>query len=142
VFERLTHHARQAILDAVQTAASLGADKAGPPHLLVALAHARDSLGARVLASYGLTSEALDGCLADRRRGLLGGPFDQDGKKVIELSLREAVALGQGRDIGTEHLLLALLRQGLPEPMRSLLAAHAVTYDDARQRILSERKAA
>jgi ATP-dependent Clp protease ATP-binding subunit ClpA len=78
-----------------------------------------------------------------RRRGRLGGPFDRDGRKVLELSLREAIALGQKRRIGTEHLLLALLRHGLREPMATVLTDHSVSYEDAKKRTLAEsRKAA
>jgi ATP-dependent Clp protease ATP-binding subunit ClpA len=72
-----------------------------------------------------------------RRRGLVGGPFDPTAKKVIELSLRETIALGH-RHIGSEHILLALLRTGVPGPMSTVLTEHAVTYDDAKQRALTE----
>jgi ATP-dependent Clp protease ATP-binding subunit ClpA len=187
MFERLTLNLKQVILDAVKTAATVGADKARPQHLMTALATG-DGVGARVLASYGVTAAMLRASLAGRkrrasltddevtalravgidaeqvfqhleetfgpevldepsspprRRGRLGGPFDREGRKVLELSLREAIALGQKRRIGTEHLLLALLRHGLPEPMATVLTDHSVSYDDARQRTLAEsRKAA
>jgi ATP-dependent Clp protease ATP-binding subunit ClpA len=72
-----------------------------------------------------------------RRRGWLGGPFDPQAKKVIELSLREAAALGH-REISSAHILLALLRHGVSGPLGAVLADHGVTYDDARQRTLSE----
>jgi hypothetical protein len=72
-----------------------------------------------------------------RRRGLVGGPFDKDARKVIELSLREAIAL-RHRYIGSEHILLALLRQGPPAPMSTVLTRHGVTYTDARERVLTE----
>jgi len=71
-----------------------------------------------------------------RRRGLLGGPFNSQAKKALELSLREAIALHH-RYIGTEHFLLALLRQGVPGPTATVLTEHGVTYDDAKQRILT-----
>lgn len=188
MFERLTRNARQVILDAAQTAVTVGDGKAGPQHLMAALAGAGDSTGARVLSSYGVPVEMLHTCLTDahhsagltndevaalravgieadevfrrleadlgpealaeqsqpqpRRRGLVGGPFDRDGRKVIELSLREATALGQKRHIGTEHLLLALLRHGVPAPMAAILTEHAVTYDDAKQRVLADSSGA
>jgi ATP-dependent Clp protease ATP-binding subunit ClpA len=72
-----------------------------------------------------------------RRRGLVGGPLDREAKKVIELSLREAIALHH-RYIGTEHMLLALLRQGVAAPMSTVLTEHGVTYQDAKQRVLTE----
>jgi ATP-dependent Clp protease ATP-binding subunit ClpA len=73
-----------------------------------------------------------------RRRGLLGHPLDRAARKVLELSLREAVALGS-RQIGTEHLLLGLLRQGLTGPIAAVLADRGVTYADVRQRVRDER---
>jgi len=76
-----------------------------------------------------------------RRVGRLGGPFDRSAKKVLELSLREAIAL-RHRAIGTEHLLLALLRAGVPDPLGGELAARGVTYDDAKRRALEELRRA
>jgi ATP-dependent Clp protease ATP-binding subunit ClpA len=72
-----------------------------------------------------------------RRRGLLGGPFDPQARKVMELSLREAIALGH-RSIGTEHILLGLLRQGISGPMSTVLTANGVSYDDAKRRALAQ----
>jgi ATP-dependent Clp protease ATP-binding subunit ClpA len=72
-----------------------------------------------------------------RRRGRIGGPFDSPAKKVIELSLREAVALGH-REISSGHIMLALLRQGLSGPASTVLSDRGVTYDDARRRTLTE----
>jgi hypothetical protein len=75
-----------------------------------------------------------------RRRGLVGGPFDRDARKVVELSLREAIAL-RDRRIGSEHILLGLLRAGVPGRLSDVLAEHGVTYDDARRRTLAEPRA-
>lgn len=69
-----------------------------------------------------------------RRRGRLGGPFDPQAKKVVELSLREAIALGH-REVGSAHILLALLRHGVSGPMSTVLTDHSVTYDAVRQRV-------
>ncbi|MGQ4270955.1 Clp protease N-terminal domain-containing protein [Nocardiopsis changdeensis] len=68
-----------------------------------------------------------------KRRGRLGGPFDARAKKVLELSLRETIAAGH-TSIDSAHILLALLRQCLPEPAASVLAEHGLTYDHARDR--------
>jgi ATP-dependent Clp protease ATP-binding subunit ClpA len=76
-----------------------------------------------------------------RRFGRLGGPFDAAAKKVLELSLREAIAL-RDRSIGTEHILLALLRAGVPGPLGAELAARGVTYDDAKRRMLDDSRGA
>jgi ATP-dependent Clp protease ATP-binding subunit ClpA len=183
MFERFTKAARQVVLDGLAAATELGADKVGPPHLLLALA-AVEGPGGRVLAGYGVTPATLRAAaagasrragltddevaalrsvgidadevfrrideafgpdaLADaepprprRRLGRLGGPFDQAAKKVLELSLREALAL-RHRYIGTEHILLALLRAGVPGPMGAELTARGVTYDEAKRRTLDE----
>jgi ATP-dependent Clp protease ATP-binding subunit ClpA len=69
-------------------------------------------------------------------RGRLGGPFDPRAKKVLELSLREALALGH-RHIGTEHILLGLLRTGVSGSMGAVLSERGVTHDDAKRRILT-----
>ena len=69
-----------------------------------------------------------------RRRGRIGGPLDQRAKKALELSLREAIALGH-REIGTGHLLLGLLRNGLTEPMSTVLSERGVGYDGVRQQV-------
>jgi len=91
----------------------------------------------RVEEAFG--QDALDEPTAPprRRRGLLGSPFEPTARKVLEISLRETIALGH-RHIGSEHLLLAILRVGVSGPMSTVLSEHAVTYDDARRRALAE----
>ncbi|KOX15707.1 Clp protease N-terminal domain-containing protein [Nocardiopsis sp. NRRL B-16309] len=69
-----------------------------------------------------------------RKRGRLGGTFDADAKKVLELSLRETIALEQ-RGIDTGHILLALLRHGLSAPMAAVLTRQGLTYDGVRERV-------
>ncbi|MFE3456096.1 Clp protease N-terminal domain-containing protein [Nocardiopsis aegyptia] len=69
-----------------------------------------------------------------RKRGRLGGAFDADAKKILELSLREAIAL-KHRGIDTGHILLALLRHGLSAPMATALTGQGLTYDGVRERI-------
>ncbi|MFI6576117.1 Clp protease N-terminal domain-containing protein [Nocardiopsis sp. NPDC050513] len=69
-----------------------------------------------------------------RKRGRLGGAFDAEARKVLELSLRECLAL-RHKAIGTGHILLALLRQGLPESMAAVVAEHGLTYEEARRHV-------
>src|SRR5262245_1325396 len=96
-----------------------------------------DEVFRRIEQAFGPDAFDAPPAVRPRRRGLVGGPFDRAARKVIELSLREAIALGHKR-IGTEHLLLALLRNGVPGPMSTVLTAHGVTYDDAKRRVLAE----
>ncbi|MBB5079288.1 Clp protease N-terminal domain-containing protein [Nonomuraea endophytica] len=67
-----------------------------------------------------------------RKPGRVGGPYSPQAKKVLEISLREAKALG-AREIGTPHLLLALLRLGVSPPLAAVLAGRGVTYDGVRR---------
>lgn len=69
-----------------------------------------------------------------RKRGRLGGAFDADAKKILELSLREAIAL-QHRGIDSGHILLALLRHGVCAPMATVLTRQGLTYDAVRERV-------
>ncbi|WP_157246676.1 Clp protease N-terminal domain-containing protein [Nonomuraea typhae] len=69
-----------------------------------------------------------------RRPGRVGGPYSPQAKKVLELSLREARALG-AREIGSPHLLLALLRQGVSAPLAAVLDGHEVTYNTVRRAV-------
>jgi hypothetical protein len=66
--------------------------------------------------------------------GRPGGRFAKDARRALEQSLRQAVAL-KHRHIGTEHILLGVL--SLPQPpLQHLLAAHGVSYEQARQRVV------
>ncbi|MEN3609655.1 Clp protease N-terminal domain-containing protein [Plantactinospora sp. ZYX-F-223] len=71
-----------------------------------------------------------------RRHGWLAGPLDAGARKVVELCLREAIAL-RHREIGSGHLLLALLRHDrLPGSVSTTLSRAGVTYRDARRRVI------
>jgi ATP-dependent Clp protease ATP-binding subunit ClpC len=117
VFERFTERARQVVVFAQDEARALGHDYIGTEHLLLGLLREEDGLGARVLAELGLTLEAARTQVlaiegpggAVEATGQI--PFTPRGKHALELSLREALALGHNY-IGTEHLLLGLLREG------------------------------
>ncbi|WP_442789749.1 hypothetical protein [Nocardiopsis sp. EMB25] len=67
-----------------------------------------------------------------RGRGLRGGAFAPQAKKVLELSLREAIAL-RHKAVGSGHILLAPSRQGLPEPVAAVVVGHGLTYERARR---------
>lgn len=99
-----------------------------------------DEVFRRIEEAFGDPDWFLGGDDAPHRRdrrsgtGCGGGRFHADSKRVLEQSLRQAIAL-RHRHIGTEHLLLALLAIPQP-PLAEVLAAHGVTYRQARKRVL------
>lgn len=112
-FARFTVRARAGVMAAHQAAADHGNAEVAPAHLLRGLLTQRESLATTILSGRGV---ALDQ-LADRLRAALPGPaaevpavipYDLEARKVLELTVREALRLGHNY-VGTEHLLLALL---------------------------------
>jgi ATP-dependent Clp protease ATP-binding subunit ClpA len=115
VFERFTQQARRVVVLAQDEARALGHQHIGTEHLLLGLLREEDGLGARVLVSLGIGIDAVRlrvEMIAGRGEEAPGGqiPFTPRAKKVLELSLREALALGHNY-IGTEHVLLGLARE-------------------------------
>ena len=114
MFERFTESARQVVVLAQVEARSLRHDSIGTEHLLLGLLRERASSGARVLDSLDFTiEEARDQVVRIVGRGDEAPtgqiPFTPRAKQALELALREALALG-GRAVGSEHILLGLLR--------------------------------
>jgi ATP-dependent Clp protease ATP-binding subunit ClpA len=114
MFERFTERARQVVVFAQEEARTLGHNYIGTEHLLLGLLREQGGLAARVLESVGVTAERVRAevvRLVDSDAEMRGGqiPFTPSAKKVLELALREAQGLGCNY-IGTEHLLLGLLR--------------------------------
>lgn len=112
VFERLTRGARRAVALAQEQARGLRHNYIGTEHLLLGLLQDGDDAGVagRVFASLGVTA---DDVALEPGEGLSPGhiPFTPQAKKVLELGLRESLNLGHNY-VGTEHLLLALPRDG------------------------------
>jgi ATP-dependent Clp protease ATP-binding subunit ClpC len=117
MFERFTDRARRVVVLAQDEARELNHNYIGTEHVLLGLIHEGDGVAARAL-------EAMEISLAAVRQGVeqvIGKgdappgaghiPFTPRAKKVLELSLREALQLGQDY-IGTEHILLGLIREG------------------------------
>ncbi|MDX6342869.1 MAG: ATP-dependent Clp protease ATP-binding subunit ClpC [Trebonia sp.] len=114
MFERFTEQSRRAVVLAQEEARMLGHNHIGSEHLLLGLLHEQDGAAAVVLGSAGITLEAARSQVED-----LAGPgdkapsghipFTQRAKKILELSLREALEQKKSY-IGTEHILLALMR--------------------------------
>jgi ATP-dependent Clp protease ATP-binding subunit ClpC len=125
VFERFTERARQVIVLAQAEARALKHNYIGTEHLLLGLLREEEGLAARVLASVGVTVEEVRAQVArivGQGDEVEGGqiPFTPRAKKILELSLREALDLGHNY-IGTEHLLLGLLREGEGVAVRILV---------------------
>jgi ATP-dependent Clp protease ATP-binding subunit ClpC len=116
MFERFTDGARQDVVLAQEEARLLRHNYIGTEHILLGLLRAEDSVAARALESLGVSlAQARAEVEAIIGRGQQAPsahiPFTPRAKRVLELSLSEAKRLGRGH-IGTEHILLGLLREG------------------------------
>jgi len=116
VFERFTDRARRTVVFAQEEARFLNHNYIGTEHILLGLLRVEDGLAAMALTSLGVSLEAARGRVEEivgRGHAMVQGhiPFTPRSKKVLELSLREALQLGHNY-IGTEHILLGLIREG------------------------------
>ncbi|MFF4359346.1 Clp protease N-terminal domain-containing protein [Streptomyces sp. NPDC001604] len=115
-FERFTVKARRVVVASQEQARQLKHSHIGTEHLLLGLLDVPDGLAAQVLHQLGYDKETAQADIAAAvepgTKELSGHiPFAGRAKKVLELALREAQQLHHG-DIGTEHILLALVREG------------------------------
>jgi ATP-dependent Clp protease ATP-binding subunit ClpA len=116
LFERFTDRARQAVVLAQEEARLLNHNYIGTEHILLGLAHEGQGVAAKALESLGISLEAVraqvEAIIGQGQSAPTGHiPFTPRAKKVLELSLREALQLGHNY-IGTEHILLGLIREG------------------------------
>jgi ATP-dependent Clp protease ATP-binding subunit ClpC len=116
MFERFTDRARRVIVLAQEAARERDHNYIGTEHILLGLVGADGGIAVRVLHSMNITSSEIrakcDGIVARGDEHPTGHiPFTSRTKKVLELSLRESLQFGHNY-IGTEHLLLAVLREG------------------------------
>jgi 4-amino-4-deoxy-L-arabinose transferase-like glycosyltransferase len=125
LFERFTERARQVVVLAQDEARGLRHNYIGTEHLLLALLREEEGVAARVLEAFDLTVEDVRGHVeqvvgrgTDPASGQI--PFTPRAKKVLELSLREAMTLGHS-DIGPEHILLGIARENSGVASRILL---------------------
>jgi ATP-dependent Clp protease ATP-binding subunit ClpC len=116
MFERFTDRARRVLVLAQEEARLLNHGFIGTEHILLGLIHEGDGLAAKALESLDISLETVREEVKERvgpagpaSRG--NPPFTPRAKKVLELSLREALQLGHNY-IGTEHILLGLVREG------------------------------
>ena len=116
MFERFTDRSRRVLVYAQDQARDLNDDFIGTEHILLGLILEADGVAAKVLGSGGITYDAVRGKVKEMRVATSDAspgapPFTPQAKKVLELSLREALQLGHNY-IGTEHILLGLVREG------------------------------
>jgi Clp amino terminal domain, pathogenicity island component/UvrB/uvrC motif len=116
MFERFTDRARRVVVLAQEEARILNHNYLGTEHLLLGLVHEGQGVAARTLESLGIGLEAVrqqvEEIIGQGQQAPSGHiPFTPRAKKVLELSHREAKQLGHGY-IGTEHILLGLIREG------------------------------
>jgi ATP-dependent Clp protease ATP-binding subunit ClpC len=116
MFERFTDQARRVVVQAQEEARTLGHNYIGTEHILLGLLSEPDGLAARALSSLEISLDTVREQVVE----IVGEgtvrpgehiPFTPRTKKVLELSLREAQRLGDDH-IGTEHILLGLVREG------------------------------
>lgn len=116
MFERFTDRARRVVVLAQEEARLLNHNYIGTEHVLLGLIHEGEGVAAKALESLGISLEAVRGeveeSIGSGQQSPSGHiPFTPRAKKVLELSLREALQLGHNY-IGTEHILLGLIREG------------------------------
>ncbi|WP_157157404.1 MULTISPECIES: ATP-dependent Clp protease ATP-binding subunit [unclassified Diaminobutyricimonas] len=116
MFERFTDRARRVVVLAQEEAKMLNHNYIGTEHILLGLIHEGEGVAAKALEALGISLDAV----RDQVQDIIGQgqqqptghiPFTPRAKKVLELSLREALQLGHNY-IGTEHILLGLIREG------------------------------
>ena len=116
MFEKFTDKARRVVVLAQEEAKMLNHNYIGTEHLLLGLIHEGEGVAAKSLEALGISLDAV----REQVQEIIGTgqtapsghiPFTPRAKKVLELSLREALQLGHSY-IGTEHLLLGLIREG------------------------------
>src|SRR5450755_982845 len=116
MFERFTDRARRVVVLAQEEARMLNHNYIGTEHILLGLIHEGEGVAAKALESLGISLEGVrqqvEEIIGQGQQAPSGHiPFTPRAKKVLELSLREALQLGHNY-IGTEHIVLGLIREG------------------------------
>jgi ATP-dependent Clp protease ATP-binding subunit ClpC len=116
MFERFTDRARRVVVEAQGEARTLNHDYVGTEHILLGLIREGNGTGTKALESLGISLDTVRQQVQEitgQGRHALSGhiPFTPQAKKVLELALAESKALGH-HYIGTEHILLGLIREG------------------------------
>ena len=116
MFERFTNRARHVVVLSQEEARLLNHNYIGTEHILLGLLGEPESIGGQVLASFGITRDGVREEVVEkigRGKSMPSGhiPFTPRAKNTLELSLREALSIKHNY-IGTEHILLGLIREG------------------------------
>ncbi len=139
MFERFTDRARRVVVLAQEEARQLNHNYVGTEHLLLGLIHEDDGVAAQALTALGIRLDdarreidAIIGRGTEQPSGHI--PFTPRAKKVLELSSREAKLLGHDY-VGTEHLLLGLLREGDGVAVQ-ILVRRGIDLNRVRQQVI------
>src|SRR4030043_2448890 len=138
MFERFTERARKVVVKAQDEARFLKQNYIGTEHILLGLIDEREGIAARVFYELNVSFDEIKSAI---REVVTEGtsesyehiPFTPRAKKVLELSLREALQMGHNY-IGTEHIMLGLLREGEGVAAR-VLNGMGVTLDNVKEKI-------
>jgi ATP-dependent Clp protease ATP-binding subunit ClpC len=141
LFERFTDQARRVVVFTQEEARSLNHTYIGTEHILLGLIHEGEGIAARALESLDVSLEAVrqqvEQMIGRGQAAPIGHiPFTPRAKKVLELSLRESVRLGHSH-IGTEHILLGLIREG-EGVAAQVLQKLGVSLDRVRQTVIHQ----
>lgn len=143
MWQRFTERARYVVFAAQEEAGRLGEHEVSSEHLLLGLLRDEENVAGRILIKLGVSSAEIKGEInrkVTRGDGRLNTDMQlsDDGKRVIDYSYEEAKLL-QNDYLGTEHLLLALIRQdnGIAS---SVLAQFGLEYERTRQEVISLQK--
>jgi ATP-dependent Clp protease ATP-binding subunit ClpC len=139
--KRFTERAQRVFLIAQNEAKPLNHDYVGPEHLLLSLIALGEGLAAQVLANLGVDLQRvrseIEKIVGTRDNAMLLGelPFTPRAKKVLELAVEEAQTMGHNY-VGTEHLLLGLIREEEGVPAR-VLKNLGVRLDVVREEVIA-----
>jgi len=139
MFEGFTDQARRVVVLAQEEARLLNHNYIGTEHLLLGLLHEGEGVAAKALEWFGISLEAgrvqVQETISQGLRAPTGHiPFTPRAKKVLELSLREALQLGH-KYIGTEHILLGIGREG-EGVAAQVLAGFGADYPHVREQVV------
>jgi len=139
MFERFTDRARRVVVMAQEEARALNHNYIGTEHILLGLMNEGQGIAARALEALGVSPDATRQQVKEiigHGEGTVPGhiPFTPRAKKVLELSLSEARQLGHAY-IGTEHILLGLIREG-DGVAAQILVEGGVRLDPARTQVI------